>query len=267
MSTAELRYHRYSFFEYRTLGTSLFMDPAFSRYRRGAWVGSGVVDRCDIVAVTSGDFDHYCDAIDVLLGHDPQLVASVDICRAIWEHIERKYGTRHLNKHHFIGLEDQESANNGRLRLTGYRVEPWRLQQLWLDFLRRPEDITRLGATLRRTPQHADGLAFVIEMAGRRIAHLGCALHPKTNWSDIRTIASGGVDLVVCSANADYVEELVRGVSILAPSQLVLYKGRMAIEGRIGVQRASLGEFEEAVRDRYPGVEVTVLSPGSARPL
>lgn len=105
----EIIFHRNTFFEIQAGGRTLFVDPVFTRHRRGRKVATEL-RACDYLLVTSMTpwFD---DALDVLDDCDATMVASPRICRVA----SRELG---LARDRTVDLEEWERATDGGLRIT-----------------------------------------------------------------------------------------------------------------------------------------------------
>ncbi|NVB40712.1 hypothetical protein G6O69_22930 [Pseudenhygromyxa sp. WMMC2535] len=253
----QLTYHKHSFVEYEINGTTLFFDPSFSRYNKGDWDQEEDTRACDIVAVTAGDFDLYLDALDVLEACPATMVGSMKTCRAAAKALD-------LDNDRFVALEHGEAARGKDFRLLGYRAVPNRFSDLGGRlFLKRPFDRPRFLATSLRARPTDPGRAYIIEIEGRRLIHLGGALNDRVKWADIDALDDHSpAPILVAACLLDNTDELIRAIRLLDPVKVFLYHARQEIYDRLEVDYDSLeeviAEIEAAVGDQ---VEIVGLKP------
>src|SRR5688572_20432937 len=103
-------YHGDSFIEVELSGVRLFVDPTFSRTRRGRR-SRGETRGCDYVLV-SALTESFDDALDVLEDHEQAcLVGSDAVCREARRELR-------LSRDRTFDLEDFERASDGPIRIT-----------------------------------------------------------------------------------------------------------------------------------------------------
>lgn len=112
-SKLNLTFHKNTFFELTTDRYTLFVDPVFSRERRGRRVADEIRD-CDYLFVTSTTpwFD---DALDVLDEGEATLVAAPRVTR----YISQELG---LRRRRLLDLEPWERASESGFRVTALPI-------------------------------------------------------------------------------------------------------------------------------------------------
>ncbi len=112
-SQPKLTFHRRTFFELSTPSRTLFIDPVFSRERRGRRV-TDPVRSCDYLIATSVTpwFD---DALDVLDQCEATFVSSPKLRRVAVEELD-------LSRDRLLDLEPWERASESGLRITALPI-------------------------------------------------------------------------------------------------------------------------------------------------
>ncbi|NVB40695.1 MBL fold metallo-hydrolase [Pseudenhygromyxa sp. WMMC2535] len=254
----KLKYHDFSFIEYEINGTTVFIDPCFSRYDKGDWVENEPVRPCDIVAVTSGDFDHYLDTLDVMEDSAALMLGSKRMCKAVADKLD-------LPSQRFVALDDGEAAKGPDFRIEGYQVFPDRFRDMAKDFSRRPFDLPKFMINYYKGRPNDPGRAYVIEIGERRLIHLGSALNEKVKWKDVRAIDEQSVDpILVVGCLLENTDTIIRAIRIFDPSEVYLYLPREVFYQRLDLDRDSIEEcarkIKYAVGDK---VEIVCLGLGT----
>jgi hypothetical protein len=284
-------YHGDSFIEVEHTGVRLFVDPTFSRVRRGRRSRSETRP-CDYVLV-SALTESFDDALDVLEDHEQAcLVGSDAVCREARRELR-------LPRDRTFDLEDFERASDGPIRITAIPLTRPTPASSGLAFMEGIGESVNaeVSRMLARTPlsglptrglrqlgmlpmmgrgmgmniptrgEPANG--FLLQLGTQSVALFGQGIHDGTDERDLEDVASlGPIDTLLIEAVSS-VGAVVRATRILEPREVLVYRGHDPYgRGRRALAMSGadvpLRSYVEAIQDDADGVEAKVLKPGAS---
>ena len=69
-------------------------------------------------------------------------------------------------------------------------------------------------------------------------------------------------DVLLAGMQLDYIDDVVRGVAALMPRVVVLYPPHEYFHAMMGTTSEPWPAFADAVRARFPGIDVHIAAPG-----
>jgi len=253
----DLIYHGWSCFTVITAsGRKLVFDPNWTNPFGTAHAAPAAFADAGLCLVTHGHFDHIQDVPGLMKTSRMALVASPEICRFL------------RDTHRIRADRMQELELNGSLQWNGLTVTSFEWDHRIVDASKmlaaRPEATAMLTGLYHANPYDARRMGFTIRLEdGRCLTNYCEGFNDQTRFELVRAVAERDrPEIVVAGAQLDYPRQVAEAAAILNPRRLVLFHPHTDFFAFIRLASRPPGEFEAAVRDAAPAVEVETVAPG-----
>ncbi len=258
MAQLSIVYRDFSFFQYHCGDLRIFVDPVYSEFDEGDWRRRYDVEPCDFVFVSHRHFDHFHDVLEQMDESDAVMVAARPLC----DHVRRRLD---LRRRRFVELDDRQSASmegGPGFRVTALEMDHGGYVRNWRDFMYEPAGLLRMMLIQADSPRWRHHHAFVFELCGRTIVHIGEGFNDETEFEfQRRRLETWKADVVVCAADLDYSRDVADGVEMLDPELTLLYHPHEHILEYFDVPRDPLARFTSAIAKRKTKTKVLELGP------
>ena len=259
MAPFSIAYRDFSFLQYRWGDLRIFVDPVYSDFDGGDWRRRYDVEPCDYVLVSHRHFDHFFDILDQMDESDAVMVGAPELCDFVRRRLD-------LPSRRFVELEDRQSARvegtDRDFRVTSMEMDHGGYVRHWRDFTYDPRALLRMMTLQARSPRWNHHHAFVLEIAGHSIAHVGEGFNDETHFErQRRRFKEWDIDVVVCAADMDYSPDVGVGVSLFDPELVLLYHPHEQILDYFDVPRDTLADFRAAIEERNARATIIELTP------
>jgi hypothetical protein len=261
--TTKIRYFGWSSLSLETADGALFFDPFFRPYCGAEWFHLEDFNHAKYICVTHGHEEHFLDVPVIAKATGATVIGAPSVCSFL------------RNRR---GLPDSQlkvidPRQFGTLSVPGFKVSAflWKHRDINL-----PKALTRAlfhGNTTQlswawssatNAPFYSPYTGFHVELPdGLTVLNYNEGFNSKMTDAEITDLGRRyRTDILLAGMQLDFIADVVRGVAALNPRTVVLYPPHDKFHAMMGVTSKPWAAFADAVRSRFPAIDVHVAEPG-----
>jgi L-ascorbate metabolism protein UlaG (beta-lactamase superfamily) len=261
-----IRYFGWSALSIETPDGALFFDPFFRPYCGAQWFGLDDFKHAKYVCVTHGHEEHFLDVPVIARATKAVVVGSPSVCTFLkWR--RRIPGER---------MRVIDPRRFGQITLPGFKLTafPWKHRDINLPralsralFHGNAMQLSWAFHSATQAPFYSPYTGYHVELPdGLTVLNYNEGFNTKMTDAEIEDLGRRfRTDVLLAGMQLNFIPDVVRGVAALKPRIVVLYPPHEHFHAMMGVVSEPWPAFADAVRRRFPEVEVHIAEPGFAR--
>jgi len=258
-----IRYFGWSALSLETADGALFFDPFFRPYCGAEWFHLEDFSHARYICVTHGHEEHFLDVPVIAKATGATVVGSPSVCTFLkWRRGLPASQLKEIDPKHF-----------GTLALPGFKLSAFRWKHRDINL---PKALSRAlfegnatqlswaWSSATNAPFYSPYTGFHVELPdGLTIMNYNEGFNTKMTDAEIAEIgARHRTDVLLAGMQLNFVDDVVRGVAALKPKVVVLYPPHEYFHAMMGATSEPWVAFAEAVRTKFPSIDVHVAMPG-----
>jgi len=263
MLAATVRYFGWSALSIETADGALFFDPFYRPYCGAHWFDLADFRHARYICVTHGHEEHFLDVPLVAKATGATVIGSPSVCNFLkWRHGIPLAQMRTVDPRRF------ETVSVPGFTLSAFR---WKHRDINLPralgramFHGNATQLSWAWNSATRAPFYAPYTGFHVALPGGiTIMNYNEGFNTKMTDTEIADLGlRHRTDVLLAGIQLNFIDDVVRGVAALKPKIAVLYPPHEHFHAMMGAKSAPWPAFGDAVRNRFPEVEVHVAEPG-----
>jgi hypothetical protein len=261
----KIRYFGWSALSIETPDGALFFDPFFRPYCGVHWFDLGDFRHAKYICVTHGHEEHFLDVPVIAKETGATVIGSPSVCSFLkWRRGIPVGQMRRINPGQFEAIE-----------MPGFKLSAFRWKHRDINLPRALSralfhaNATQLSwawSSATRAPFYSPYTGFHVTLpGGLTIMNYNEGFNTKMTEAEITDLGRRHrTDVLLAGMQLDFIDDVVRGVAALQPKTVVLYPPHEHFHAMMGVASEPWPAFADAVRKRFPSVNVHTAEPGFA---
>lgn len=259
----KIRYYGWSALSIETADGALFFDPFFRPYCGAHWFDLGDFRRARYICVTHGHEEHFLDVPVIAKETGATVVGSPSVC----SFLKWRRGIPESQMRRIDGKRFEEITLPG-FTLSAFR---WKHRDINLPraisravFHGNATQLSWAWSSATRAPFYSPYTGFHVTLpGGLTVMNYNEGFNTKMTEAEIAGLGRRHrTDILLAGMQLDFVDDVVRGVAALKPKTVVLYPPHEHFHAMMGVVSQPWPTFADAVRRRFPSVDVHIAEPG-----
>jgi L-ascorbate metabolism protein UlaG (beta-lactamase superfamily) len=259
----KLRYFGWSALSIETPDGALFFDPFFRPYCGAEWFHLADFKHAKYICVTHGHEEHFLDVPVIAHETGATVIGSPSVCSFLkWRRGIPAGQMRTIDPRRFETI-----------RVPGFTLSAFRWKHRDINLPRALSralfhgNATQLSwawSSATRAPFYSPYTGFHVTLPdGLTILNYNEGFNTKMTDAEIADLGRRHrTDVLLAGMQLDFVDDVVRGVAALKPKVVVLYPPHEYFHAMMGATSQPWPAFAEAVRKRFPAVDVHIAKPG-----
>jgi L-ascorbate metabolism protein UlaG (beta-lactamase superfamily) len=260
-----IRYFGWSALSLETADGALFFDPFFRPYCGAEWFHLEDFKHAKYICVTHGHEEHFLDVPVIAKATGATVIGSPSVCSFLkWRRGLPASQLKEIDPKHF-----------GTLTLPGFKLSAFRWKHRDINL---PKALSRAlfegnatqlswaWSSATNAPFYSPYTGFHVELPdGLTVMNYNEGFNTKMTDAEITDLGRRHrTDVLLAGMQLNFVADVVRGVDALKPKVVVLYPPHEKFHAMMGAVSEPWPTFAEAVRARFPTVDVHIAAPGFA---
>ena len=261
--TMKIRYFGWSALSIETPDGALFFDPFFRPYCGAEWFHLADFKHAKYICVTHGHEEHFLDVPVIARETGATVIGSPAVCSFLkWRRGIPTGQLRTIDPRRFETID-----------VPGFNISAFRWQHRDINLPRALSralfhgNATQLSwawSSATRAPFYSPYTGFHVTLPGGfTILNYNEGFNTKMTDAEITDLGRRyRTDVLLAGMQLDFIDDVVRCVAALNPGIVVLYPPHEYFHAMMGATSEPWTAFADAVRKRFPGVDVHIAEPG-----
>ncbi|MGO9134424.1 MAG: MBL fold metallo-hydrolase [Methylovirgula sp.] len=259
----KIRYYGWSNLSIETDDGVLFFDPFFRPYCGAEWFHLEDFKKATLICVTHGHEEHFLDVPIVAETTGAKVIGAPSVCNFLrWR--------RHLPAEQLIAIDPKQF---GTVTVPGFKITSflWKHRDINLPvamskalFHGNATQLAWAWSSATNAPFYSPYTGFHVELpGGLTLLNYNEGFNSKMTDAEIALLgARFRTDILLAGMQLNFIDDVVRGVAALRPKTVILYPPHDKFHEMMGVKSAPWNDFAQAIKSRFPLIEVKVAEPG-----
>ena len=259
----KIRYFGWSALSIETPDGALFFDPFFRPYCGAEWFHLADFKHAKYICVTHGHEEHFLDVPVIARETGATVIGSPSVCSFLkWRRGIPASQMRTIDPKRF------ETISVPGFTLSAFR---WKHRDINLPralsralFHGNATQLSWAWSSATRAPFYSPYTGFHVTLPdGLTILNYNEGFNTKMTDAEIADLGRRHrTDVLLAGMQLNFIDDVVRGVAALKPKVVVLYPPHEYFHAMMGATSEPWPAFADAVRKRFPEVEVHTAQPG-----
>jgi len=259
----KIRYFGWSALSIETSDGALFFDPFFRPYCGAEWFHLADFEHAKYICVTHGHEEHFLDVPVIAKETGATVIGSPSVCSFLkWRRGIPASQMRTVDPKRF------ETIQVPGFILSAFR---WKHRDINLPraltralFHGNATQLSWAWSSATRAPFYSPYTGFHVTLPdGLTILNYNEGFNTKMTDAEIADLGRRHrTDVLLAGMQLNFIDDVVRGVAALKPKVVVLYPPHEYFHAMMGATSEPWPAFADAVRRRFPAVDVHIAAPG-----
>ncbi|MCS6766099.1 MAG: hypothetical protein MO847_06595 [Candidatus Protistobacter heckmanni] len=260
-----IKYFGWSSISIETAQGALFFAPFYRPYCGAKWFEAKDFAHAKYICVTHGHEEHFLDVPLVAKSTGATVIGAPSVCGFL----------KRRSKIGEAQLRAIDPAKFETVSVPGFKVTalPWKHRDINLYkaltkavFQGNATQLSWAWSSATNAPFYSPYTGFHVELPnGLTVLNYNEGFNSKMTDEEVALLGRKfKTDILLAGMQLNFIEDVVRGVAAIQPKVVILYPPHEKFHEMMGVSSAPWTDFADAVKAKFPEIEVLIAEPGFA---
>jgi L-ascorbate metabolism protein UlaG (beta-lactamase superfamily) len=258
-----IKYYGWSGLSIETADGALFFDPFYRPYCGAEWFHAEDFAHARYICATHGHEEHFLDVPLIAKSTGATVIGAPSLCNFL----------RRRNKVDPALLKSIDPKKYEQVELPGFKVTalPWKHRDINLYkaltkavFHGNATQLSWAWSSATNAPFYSPYTGFHVELRdGTTVLNYNEGFNTKMTDAEAQDLGKRfRTDILLAGMQLFFVDDVVRGVAGIQPKVVILYPPHEKFHAMMGATSAPWTDFADAVKNRFPHIDVQIAAPG-----
>lgn len=258
-----IKYYGWSSLSIATPDGKLYFDPFYRPYCGAQWFHAEDFADAKYICATHGHEEHFLDVPLIARQTGATVIGARPLCNFL----------RWRNKIDVSLLKPIDPKSYGEVSLPGFKVTalPWKHRDINLYkaltkavFQGNATQLSWAWSSATNAPFYSPYTGFHVELAdGTTVLNYNEGFNTKMTDAEAADLGRRfRTDILLAGMQLYFIDDVVRGVAGIKPKVVILYPPHEKFHEMMGATSAPWEDFANAVKSRFPEIDVRIAAPG-----